>query len=51
MTKNLRRAIATLAELVDPAALNQLVAQYLTRNMMFAEEIAPLARLHKFNEA
>ncbi|CNT65106.1 Uncharacterised protein [Salmonella enterica subsp. enterica serovar Bovismorbificans] len=25
MTKNLRRAITTLAELVDPAALNQLV--------------------------
>ena len=38
MAKDLRRAVATLTDLMDPAASEQRVAQHHAGNMVFAEQ-------------
>jgi hypothetical protein len=41
MTENLSRAVAALSDLVDPAATQQLIAKYLSGDMVFTEESCP----------
>ena len=50
MTKDLRRTIAALADLVDPAATQQLVAQHHAGEMVTAEQVAALAGFHQLNK-
>ena len=50
MTKDLRRAIAALADLVDPAAFQQFVAQNHAGDMMATEQLATLPGLHQLNK-
>jgi hypothetical protein len=50
VTKDLRRAVAALADLVDPAATQQLVAQHHAGDVMTAEQLAALAGFHQLNK-
>ncbi len=51
VTKDLRRAIAALADLMDPAAAQQFIAQHHAGEMMTAEQVAAFTGFHQLNKA
>ena len=51
VTKDLRRAIAALADLMDPAAAQQFIAQHHAGEMVTAEQVAAFTGFHQLNKA
>ena len=50
VAEDLRRAVAALADLVDPAAFEQLVAQHHAGNVMAAEQVTALTGFHQLDK-
>ena len=50
VTKNLRRAVAALTNLVDPAAFQQLITQHHPGDVMPTEQLTALAGFHQLDK-